>query len=573
MNKTALTIRQQELDKRGQDLNRKNIKTTARYRLAGDAIKAAASVIPSGSYKLGAQDPEWYKQFLENLDKYTNINLFYRLGAPIDKNNTPLFKNHLNSIEGRIPGLCRIEFAPTIGSQERLVSAAGLSDSQQSFNMFLTQMRKLNSRVGEYEPTEIGLALNCSVDLAAMIERVGFILKVSITFDGENRYIGDAIILAAGFDPDDVRANRALYLQEHVALVKQFNTNIVIPRELSLAKRRIWMQNLLLRDCGSGRSQLYMFFQNSYFEYDDVNNGANVYIMPQNGHILLSTFIAQIKRRYLAIVDSPTLVTMYSDMRAAFSDDKLFKLFDISMDEEVTFIESDEIMQQIHNLDTLVTTEGTQPDIDYNSVKLYTNTNGYLCQGNSSSQYLGIRCQTSLTSNELGLQAIKAMLTDAKLLNYYQESEYVTGDDVLVSTRLKSDFHLESGYLYYNICGTELVTKMRIFNIDLVDNIINQGIQDLYKYVIRSVSANADTQYMSIAQAVRYGQISCFNEHPICHYWLVYNNSGNYSLSDTLIVGEIENYALLSADNLRQLHKACVMSEYFVKESEFNRNN
>lgn len=573
MNKTALAIRQQELDKRGQDLNRKNVKTTARYRLAGDAIKAAASIIPSGSYKLGAQDPEWYKQFVQDLDKYTNINLFYRLGAPIDKNNTPLFKNHLNSIEGRIPGICRIEFAPTIGSQERLVSAAGLSDSQQSFNMFLTQMRKLNSRVGEYEPTEIGLALNCSVDLAAMIERLGFVLKVSITFDGENRYIGDAIILAAGFNPSDVRTNRAEYLQEHAMLVKQFNTNIVIPRELSLVKRRIWMQNLLLRDCGSSRSQLYMFYQNSYFIYDDVNNGANVYIMPQNNQITLGTFIAQIKQRYLAIVDSPTLVTMYSDMRAAFSDDKLFKLFDISMDEEVTFIESDEIMEQIHNLDTLVTREGQQPDIDYNSVKLYTNSNGYLCQGNSSSQYLGIRSQTVVTQDELNLQEVKSMLVDAKLLNYYQESDYVSGDDILVSTRLKADFHLESGYLYYNICGTELVSKMRIFNIDLTDNIINASVQDVYKYIFRTVITAGETEYMSIAQAIRYGQLSCFNEHPICHYWLVYNNNGTHTLRDTLINGEIENYALISSDNLRQIHKACVMSEYFVKESEFNRNN
>nr|UVJ88916.1 putative capsid protein [Picobirnavirus sp.] len=571
MNKTAVENAKLQLEKRGQDLNRQNVKTTARYRLAGDAIKAAGSIIPKASFKLGAQDPEWYKQFVKDLNKFTNLNVFYRLGEAVDDEDHPLFKS--NSVQQRVPGVMSINFIPSIGSQERLQSAVALSDSQQSFNMFLTQMRKLNSRVGEYEPTEIGLALNCTVDLASMIERVGWALKVAITFDGENRYIGDGLLLAAGFDADDIRTNRAKYLQEHDILVAQFNSNIVIPVDLSILKRRVWMHNLILKDCGSRRSQLYIFKQMFYHVFDDVNNGTNVYEMPLSGQVIsLSTFISQIKIRYEAILNSPTLTVMYSDMRAAFEDSKLFKLYNVNSTDECSFVESDEIMQQIHNLDTAYNLYDITAYVNPNSIKLHTSTDGYLYQGTETSARTGISITYEDTSINVFNKAAESGYINGskKFMNFYQEPEYITGDDILVSTRLMSIPHFEQEgdnvIAYYTTTGTEVVFNMTIYDI-LANN--NSGITfnatPIYKYYIDA--SLDDYEKILVASSL----VSTFNEHPIIFY-LTGPLASTPIIKDFFTFGEVENYLTISNSNLTQLHKACVMSEYYVDIDNFNRN-
>lgn len=440
--------------------NEMNRKTQKEIAAANAASKAASDVI-GGIIKAGvaaaANDPTWYKQFIKDSSPITNLPQFWPLGTEVD----------LGLLDGKqqsIAGILVYEYMQTLGAQSSnyLKSAINVA-----IGNVTAMLRRTNSRIGSYDPADIGTYLFHVAITASHLINAGVILKAATSFDKYNLYIGSGVVAAKGFGSDfvNIRNRRAEFIFRLNALIKRFNTSLPLP-QISLAARYSFLNNLVIKDASVKNSQLYIFRPAYYSSWSDASNMITLTPVPST----FDAYLTALEDAVSQFLNDADMIVLMSDIRQGMQD-KFYTVSEVGLDETLTVAESDEVLSQINNIEVALAPIWPQSRI------IRQNPDGILVQGYDplepgGTDYLGGIVLSSDGTSPYISSGVEAALDDTNThpvgLNFYHED--VTADDILVASRFKLRYDKASSsggtVGYVAACGSEIVTKLYILTKD-----------------------------------------------------------------------------------------------------------
>jgi len=483
-------------------------------------------------------DPKWYLANGQLASDVASFSFNNAVGNP-----TTLSANGAgNNYVFNVPGIGVIYTMPTVGV------SGGLLDETAPVNvatrMVYSDVRHANSGSTNYDAPDLMmylLAMDSVYTFWAWMVRLYGILG---TFSKKNRYIGDALVSAAGGRATSLRSNYAqfrAYINQFAIKASQW----AVPDIFSLFTRHAWMYSNVYLDEDVTKAQMYMYDPAFVYRYEiDQSTGAGG-LVPYPVTCEFDTTAGVIKRGTAKVLSEiqtigDSLISALSTMQdisimsgdiiKAYGEGALYKLGSIDDNYAVGPVFSEEVLMQIHNTKFV----GDQP-----------------VQGDDQGSWnpsLVPLCLTQTTGVGGGQLVFRPAFKHIRnlcyntLLDIWKEN--VTPEDSLVATRnmvAAEMFDSANDVGFISACGSELPFFMKIFKYT------TSGLQ-----VIDGIGGGDND---SIPNA---NDLVTFNEYPI---------SLNVTTAGVpkWVFGEVSNYTVLTPNDIAALHGCALLSMFGIR--------
>lgn len=245
------------------------------------------------------------------------------------------------------PGVAVFNWVPSIGADNTAVNQA--KDSKYSFVVHA------NSRAQTYDGSDLMITILAGkevfCEIAELIRAYGIMQK----YDQRNRYLPNALLSAAGFDPTDLRANYSHMLWDINNLIAQAS-QIWVPDDMPLFKREFWMCSHVYMDSESVKGQYYMYNKAVAFKYSATGdpNGSSLQMLSSskacNQQLTWSQAVGRVQEMINALIVQQDRGLMFGDILKAYGADRIYKLNMISADYSIEPKYEPEVLSQMSNL-------------------------------------------------------------------------------------------------------------------------------------------------------------------------------------------------------------------------------
>lgn len=577
MTKTALENKKLEQEKLLQEKQqqhevRENRKKNL-YNLAGSALKLfspvgkigkAAEAASQVASRFRKNDAQWYKRYLIDLDKFTNVATYHRLGTSSAGFYTI---GQIGSNTVAIPGIMAFPFYDVIGSN---VTSASETISKLPINQILMrtkeQILKSNSRSSvPWEASDMGYNIICATSILSSICDAERALYIAQTYKADNAYLARSLLEAAGWDSTAVFNNLANFRQYLTLIKARFNSSIALPNILSYVSRKIFLNSNVFADSNSKTAQMFIFRCENWFRLSD--DGASVISMLPDRSSPLNWF-NQVSLLIQSLVENPDFQAMFADLRSAVTD---FVTLDTAVDEnaQLSLIIDENFRSQIENMQTLPAACQDMNIIGAVPVDLTIrqDNNGYLYQGAEDKKGLLFR----ITTEDTNFSDYNNMVEDINDQHFIgrtgffnMHKEDINGDDILEISRFKflAGASTESGgssdhvtTITISNSGTEIVKSIIVYALTYSGALYNL---DFATDVYVDNTSVADIQ--TILTMISY--ITAFDWSPMTR--VVYTRE----------VRPIVDYDVpftVANANIASINDACTLSMFYLDTSIFKR--
>lgn len=211
-------------------------------------------------------DPSWYISNEALLKAGASFPYGYPLGAPA------YLDNDIYSHAGKlvVSGICVIDLLPTIG-----VSTNAASPVNVAARKLYSYIRHANSGASNYDAPDLMMYMMAMDSMYSWYWNGVRAYGTVNLYNKQNRYVPDALIHALGFDPDDLRRNYAQLRYGLIALAMKIN-NLVVPNTMTIFERHRWCFSHLWADGTAPKAQLYAFRPKGYYVFAKDSAGAGM---------------------------------------------------------------------------------------------------------------------------------------------------------------------------------------------------------------------------------------------------------------------------------------------------------
>lgn len=451
-------------------------------------------------------DASWYFNVPEVANSAAAISFSNPIGYPImDLDST--------GTTTRFPGVMTFNTVPVVG--ENGDSSAPIN---RAMRLLYDKVNYKNARNRSYDPADLMIVQYCIASAYmwhAHLKRLYGILNTSSYI---NAYIPEGLIEALGFD-DTIRWEKdELYF--HLNTFALAINKYAVPLGMPFFERSCWLFSNVFMDTANAKAGLYAFKPSVLYEYNETGSQQGGTADP----FAITTPLTMTKIREIStsILDhlqgSQDLNFMSTDVMQAYEGNVL-QIGATPIDYAVVPVYSPEVLNQIHNIKTVL------PKVANQSLVIQQNADG-------------------LIEQEVIIAKGWVKTPGQQMLDLVNDNP--TPADVMVATRLMPVVS-SSGHLTFS--GTELISSIDVYTYS--------GRNKTYYNYVKA----ADLQ--EVVNAVNaYVDISKFNMAPSFRLeWQdpsVASNRINGYLSD------VYNYTTVSANDLRNMHMAALLSEFSV---------
>lgn len=211
-------------------------------------------------------DPSWYISNESLLKAGASFPYGYPVGAPA------YLDNDIYSHAGKlvISGICVVDLMPTIGVSRNAASPVNVAARK-----LYSYIRHANSGASNYDAPDLMMYMMAMDSMYSWYWNGVRAYGTVNLYNKQNRYVPDALIHALGFDPDDLRRNYAQLRYGLIALAMKIN-NLVVPNTMTIFERHRWCFSHLWADGTAPKSQLYAFRPKGYYVFAKDTNGAGM---------------------------------------------------------------------------------------------------------------------------------------------------------------------------------------------------------------------------------------------------------------------------------------------------------
>lgn len=389
--KTEMELKQMKNDREIADHDRASRERTAKIsavtNIAGSILGALARI---GASKIGVATKDaikrkpgstggiWYHKYGDNDSAW-----YKRLAGLVEPNTMLPDFTVLGQLDGLIrqgftgvPLVYRFNYAPTIGQSLYTVENGqtrsqthGTDPFNRALNRVATQLENRNSRVLSYSRDTIGRYIFIVTDVAQDIIRLKLALEWFDVAQSDKPFLARQIIRALGFNYNDFRNNVASYKAAYVSLAADFNNGLPIPSDLSYLNRKDYLSRVVVADTNGEYSSLMIFNKAVDFTFVEGDDHISVdnYIsqkQPSTGYVF-QNYVTSLRIRISLLVNGSTWKPLIRDLRGSTKSDAWFKLPEDVNTMYTIVTSSEEIRNQLHNMDMQPCfPPSTYPDVD-----------------------------------------------------------------------------------------------------------------------------------------------------------------------------------------------------------------
>lgn len=488
-------------------------------------------------------DPSWYVKEGQLAKDVASLSFNNALGGVIR------IEPELGNVIGvntpyltTMPGIMTLNTVPAIG-----ISGDGSSPINIAAKNIYSFVRHQNSGHSNYDSPDLMMYLAAMDSVYAFVAYLMRVYGTARTFSQVNRYIGDALLTAQGVYPAEVRANLAnfrSYINMFITKASAFCT----PNVMTLYRRHFWMFSGIYKDEDISKSQMYLYKPIALWKYDELDGAGYLKSIPfvssfststgiNPGVWTLSELYTYGNNMLSALTNSEDINIMSGDILKAYGQNNLWQLGLINEDYVVMPVFSQEVLDQIHN----TTFVGNKPTRGINST---TTTDPVLTMD-------GLNVTQNVDPNQDGRLIFAPEFVDTPAPMYTRlidlHNNEPTPEEVIVATRnavMGACYMQHSKYtLEILTCGSDLCLTSTVYQTNTNGELIGTHIA-------------ADHNIYSSALAYILGK---FKDAPI-YYQIGPNEPNGLPGNFVGIFGEINNYTLVSYDDLKRMHESAILA-------------
>lgn len=491
-------------------------------------------------------DVSWYSRNPLLLRAAASIPFPYRPGMNIPwmlPNDTVNTLNRTN-----IPGIFTINWYPTVGKSTTATDPASIVGKE----IFAKVREKFSGSIDADAPDFVIylMALDSVYSYIASLKRV---YRILVAYTSENHYIPDALLQALGFTTGqivDLKEHRMQFFQiinELVFMTRKFN----IPAAFDIINRHYWLNDNVYMDADSINSQFYVFNCLGYYKFgmQEISTGVSVGSLSLSTLTIPNTGVAEYLYSFgrslidaLAGSDDAYIISGY--LMRAYEGFPTFTVDELPLEDKLVPHYDPEVLMQIENATPIqVKTFGNADATLTNGVTQDPATNAVVCtphlKATRPAEMLGVVWDME---NTISIRSDEPSVAD-----------------VTIATRLKMGVENDKGTTtnvdYDIVCGSEIVDSFKI-SYYWLNNSGTRNLQNAFLQGPIFVAAS------NIAYVVGLTMMQSFDWHPIIPTIIVVDPSPTSLQVYTALSGDLHNTALLSNEQLKQINRVCLYSEF-----------
>nr|UDL14503.1 MAG: putative capsid protein [Picobirnavirus sp.] len=536
---------------RGKEMTRRNsTKVERELENVEGATREAEDKLVGGRSCLrhsAENDPSWYAQDPQLLKDAFNLSMADRLGSALTMevpDPTVSAFPYTTTTKWFVPGIMNIELVPVPG-----ISTDGSSAVNVAAKKLFTFIRHANSGSANYQAADLMMYMLAMDNCYTLWNWLVRLYGVARVFSTRNAYLPEGLLQTMMVDSRNISTN----LCQLRTLINQFGsklTTMKVPNHLSYFKRHAWLYSNVFADSDTAKAQLYLYNPTMLFRWQEtVTSGELPYLEPvQIADPDMSTVwtidgISSLIDSFInPIFYDEDFNIMSGDILKAYGEGGCFTVPSIQEDYAVLPVYNPEVGMQIENAKFADNSKPT----DLTSWKITQSNN------------------EAIIFNPI-LTGTYADLSNDFLYNFH--SNEVTADMVAVATRLnlipnQTDVTVVSGtQVKYSLAssGSEIVFGVSMWSRRIQDNTPTWW----------RLTVGSHPYFTSIGSAIQYAKgylsVTQFDWAPIL---VVYGANSSTEAPQLLgVVGDLDNYAQISADTLVRMNDVALLSMFGIPGS------
>lgn len=480
-------------------------------------------------------DPSWYIREGQMAKDVASLSFNNALGSNYTLMQELGTTAAVNSYTDVLPGILAINMVPAMGATYDARSPINVAAKN-----IVGFIRSYNSGAKNYDSPDLMLMLGAMDSIYALIAHFMRAYGTARVFSHTNRYIGDALLYAMGFNASEVRQNLANF-RSYINMLITKASAICTPSIMTVYARHFWMFSGVYKDEDIDKSQMYLYRPVALWSYEEMDGAGYLKANPvgavANGY-LNGTLWTLTEWEDLAdsmigkLLNSQDVAVMSGDILKAYGEGNLWKLSLINEDYATIPVYSEEVLDQIHNTTFLggYITKGATPtsttvDFDLSGLDVTQSTDltpwlFFQPQFFNASAASWTRLM-DLVGNDPDPERVMVASRNMAMVQAFATA----GNKVVCSlSTCGSDIAINAGLISYGINGT--LTNILLFNQDVSG--ISTNVLGLWK----------------------------FRRAPLIYKMASGTGGGNL----TGIEGAVDNYTNVSFDDLRRMHESALLA-------------
>lgn len=517
-------------------------KSKGKYTRSGNRKDYDAKDASTSKSDTKYNDPSWYIKEGQLAKDVASLSFNNALGVPVTLTDELSSLNRKTAFTSTLPGICVINTVPAMG-----VTYDRRSPVNIAANNIVGFIRSYNSGAKNYDAPDLMLMLGAMDSVYALIAHLMRAYGVARVFSHTNRYIGDALLYSMGFNAADVRQNLSNF-RAYINMVITKASAICTPSIMTLYKRHFWMYSGVYKDEDIEKSQMYLYRPFSLWTYEENDeqggylkaNAVASSFTANNGFAPTVWSLSEWESFGDTMLDKLTtsqdIAVMSGDILKAYGEGNLWKLSLINEDYAVIPVYSQEVLDQIHNTTFVgikvtgrntTSTETITPDISGLDVTQYNYGSAPYLMFQPQFMNVGAACYTRICDVDSENPDPERVIVATRNMVMLQPWLAKDNSNVANLSTCGSDIALSASIVKYGDNG--YLTSTHIFTNDV--NSVG-GLTDLWK----------------------------FKRAPLIYRMSSTTGAGNLSAVD----GCIDNYTLVSFDDLRRMHESSLLAMFGV---------
>lgn len=485
-------------------------------------------------------DPSWYASNPALLNSAANVSFPVFAGKPIIIDPDNLYPaSHLNDeypLNGPMPGGMVLNYHTLPG-----IARTGTDAINVAARNIYQFVRHANAGHANYEPQDYMLYLLAMDSLYAYYAWMIRIYGIAQSYSLTNRYIPKALLTAINVDCDDIQANGNDFLYAINNAARKINS-LAVPSGMSYYARHIWLNSHVWADDNTTKAQFYMYNPTGFYKYDEVgvNTGGKLTyvrlkeLTGQNTRPFgVSDIVTGFNNLFDAIINSEDCGIMMGDTLKAFGGN-IAQVSPVNADYQVYAEYSEEVLEQIHNIETTGTLSSEDVEQD-------PNTNMLKCQP---------------------ICPISAMGELNHLLDCKRENP--DSATILVDTRLKPVISGEAGNGTVDACGSEVVEDVATFRFKYDE--FGECTQQMDKFSLSGVLSTTGTNVAEMVTSLtrRCAELTKLDWHPYLYLFVKDKQTEGEPTYSGGVIGDCFNATPLTDETLTKMHDLAILSMFNV---------
>lgn len=431
-----------------------------------------------------------------------------------------------------IPGIMSISWIPTIGQSANNQSPISIAARE-----MYGRVRAAYSGTLRADAPDMMIYVQACDSVFAYISWLKRLYRMVNAQSPDNFVVPDGLLMSLGFTKPqctELRVNK-MKLFNAVNTLIGMTDKFRVPDVYPVLRRHVWMNDRVYTDASSLNAQLYIFDMKFVYQYALLNTpdsvlagGLECVETPLTKGLSSTDIVTQLyefgENMISKIAASETAYTISGYLERAYEGYPLFRMATLLIDERLDFTFNEVVMSQIENATLPSSLWGLKAGT--NNVTQDPKTNALLCNPTVSS------VPTSF---------------QVPVINIHNDAPSIP--DTVEATRLKCGIIDTTGAI---LCATEIVRRITVY-VPASDG------RAVFGYVLPSILQLNDTNLEDNFQYVQALYIaSAFDWHPFSTIELSLAEQSAW----TYQYGDIHDIGVLTPQELSELHRVCVLSEY-----------